>query len=362
MRRLTLCIVLICTITNCINAQIDRTRTWVFGDGIGIHFTNYGKIDTFSGILQSKDPNYEGTANYNDSTGNLMYYIFDGNLLDKYNTFYNTNNFISGGSSASQANIITSLNDSIFHIFGSTSGFDYYYSCFTKASGKFKVLGKSLIHRASESQAHVNHQNGRWQWVVCHSRLGDTLYSYLITDDGLETCPVISHAGPFYDDWYPGQGLIKFSPDGKYLFLSTWSAEKLVFCSFNDQTGEIKELFQLYEPYSYGIEIKENNLFLTCGRPNDRLYLYSIKDMDSALIVNSKKKLFDTTETDVINQIQLAPDGNLYVALWQQNRLGKISKVQNGSFQFTYTTSLFGTKKCYGGFPNFNPATFILQL
>jgi len=73
------------------------------------------------------------------------------------------------------------------------------------------VKALKLDKKSAETQALVNHQNGKWQWVVRHSRLGDTLYSYLLTEKGLETCPIISHVGPFYDDWYAGQGKLKFS-------------------------------------------------------------------------------------------------------------------------------------------------------
>jgi hypothetical protein len=50
-------------------AQIDRTRTWVFGESIGIHFSKSGPIDTLSGIYKPSYPQYEGTGVYNDSLG-----------------------------------------------------------------------------------------------------------------------------------------------------------------------------------------------------------------------------------------------------------------------------------------------------
>lgn len=336
-----------------VQAQIERARSWIFGQSIGIQFQAIGEIDTLSNVYIPPYPQYEGTATYNDSEGNLLYYVLNGRLIGNDHKPINNNFYIGGSSSASQANIITSLNDSVFHIFGSTSGFNYYYSCFDRTTETFKTLGKSLIYRASEAQALVNHQNGKWQWVVCHSRLGDTLYSYLITDDGLETCPVISHAGPFYNDWYPGQGNIKFSSDGKYLVFTTWSADMIVFCSFNSQTGEIQEIFKISEPYPYGLEISNNKLYVGCNRPNDRIFSFSILKVDSANVIKSKTTLFDTSLMDEIGQLQTTPQGVIYVSQWGQNYLGVIENEK-----YNFTKPLFGTKKCYGGFPSFNASYF----
>ena len=336
--------------------QIDRTRSWVFGESIGIHFNKSGSIDTLADIYKPGYPQYEGTGVYNDSLGNLLYYVLNGKLIGNNNKPLNNDFAMGGGSSASQANIITSLNDSIFHIFGSSSGFDFNYSCFDKTSGKFKVLDKSLIYRASEAQALVNHENGRWKWVVCHSRLGDTLYSYLVTENGLETCPVLSFAGPFYNDWYPGQGIIKFTSNGKYLVLTTWSAEKVVLCSFNNQTGSIKELCSISGLVPYGAEFVDNKLFISSTRLG-QIHEFDLSILQCDSILKSKRLVYDTIDDVSLGQIQLAPNGNLYVAYYQSNHLGLISKI-NGVWTHEYTTSIFGSKKSFAGFPNFNASYF----
>jgi PKD repeat protein len=335
-------------------AQINRARTWVFGESIGIKFQATGNIDTLLNFYKPSYPQFEGTGVYNDTGGNLLYYVLNGKLINSDHKPLNQDFSMGGSSSASQANIITSLNDSVFHIFGSSGGFNYNYSSFDRTAGKFRTLGKSLIYRASEAQALVNHQNGRWQWVVCHSRLGDTIYSYLITDDGIETCPVISHAGPFYNDWYPGQGVMKFSPDGKYLFFTTWSAEKVVVCAFNNQTGAIKELVSFYENYPYSIEIVENKL-LVANR--NQILEFDCIIIDSTKIVRSRQIIYDTSDIQSLGQIQRAPDGKMYVAYFGGNRLGVLSKVA-GIWQHSYRAFNFGTKKSYAGFPTFNASYF----
>ncbi len=337
-------------------AQINRTRSWVFGESIGLHFNKSGTIDTLSGIYKPGYPQYEGTAVYNDSSGNLLYYVLNGQLIGNDNKPINTGFAMGGGSSASQANIITSLNDSIFHVFGSSSGFNYYYCCFDRYANKFTVLGKSLIYRASEAQALINHQNGKWKWVVCHSRLGDTLYSFLINENGLETCPVISHAGPFYNDWYPGQGCMKFSPDGKYLVFTTWNLETIEFCSFDNTTGKITLLFRIGCLGANGLEFSDNNLFVSCSR-DGKIRKYSLNKLNYDSVQKSNIVIYDTTDIFTLGQIQKAVDGNIYVALDGVNRLGILRKINN-NYKFNYTIPLFGNKVCYLGFPSFNASYF----
>lgn len=338
--------------------QINRTKTWVFGKSLGIQFSK-NTVDTFT-VSSGFEYSYEGSGIYNSKNGDMIFCADNNSLLDS-NFNYIPPKFITGGNaSSSQATLITSVDDSILHCFGTNPILGQYggytYNSYDIKNAKWNIIGKKLHYPIAECQAHVNHQNGRWQWVVCHSRLGDTLFSYIITDEGLETCPVISHAGPFYNDWYPGQGLIKFSPDGRFVVLTTWSAEKVVLCSCNNQTGVINELFSINQAYPYGIEFSSDKLFVTSGRPQDKIFVYDAKELDSFQLVKSGVELFDTTELDVIGQLQKAPDGNIYIALWEQNRLAYLDAEDN--YRFKYTPPLFGTKKCYAGFPNFNASYF----
>jgi len=305
---------------------------------------------------------------WNSINGDLQFYADWQNLFGKNNDTINKDFHLGSNGSVSQATILTSIDDSFLYVittnpnsFGSSNGpGGYTYSSYNIFKKKWFTKRTVLQRNSSECQTLVNHQNGKWQWVVSHSLLGDTLYSYLINENGLETCPTISHAGPFYPNSNPGQGVMKFSPDGKYLFFATWNLHFSVACSFNNQTGQIKELFRFknFDYYPYGIEVDDNNLFVSMGRPRDIVYQYSLDKMDSTSVINSRKTLFDTTEFDKIGQIQMAPDGNMYVNEYEKNFLGKITKQSKDNYTFSFTPPLFGSKVGYGGFPNFNASYF----
>jgi hypothetical protein len=283
--------------------------------------------------------------------GNLLFYSDWGRLYDSSNTELCKDFYLGGDGSSSQATLITSLNDSVLHIFATSANI---YNPFFKNGGfnysKYDIIQKKWLVKAqnidkysAQTQALVNHQNGKWQWVVRHSRLGDTIYSYLLTEKGLETCPVISHVGPFYDDWYPGQGKLKFSADGKYLVLIPAFFEKIILCKFDNQTGGIREILDVPCPGALTAEFKDNYLFVGCTF-DGKIRQFSLNNLN--VFQSSNKILFDTVDDYSLFDLQNAPDGNIYVAMVGSSRLGKISKGEKGTYNFSYTPELFGNKTC----------------
>jgi len=341
-----------------LHSQIERTKTWVFGDGAGLIFNKNG-FDTFS--VSPTLNHYEGNGIWNDKNGDLFLYSDNYRLFDKRDTQLNEGYDFGGASSSCQAVILTSLNDTIIHCFGTIPEDDwhggYVYNRYNVVKDSWEVAHIKLQPRISECQAHVNHQNGKWQWVVAHSLTGNTLYSYLIKKEGLEECSTISLTGPNYNKT-TGQGVMKFSPDGKYLFTAAFNLNVVTVNKFNSQTGKANELFRLnVGSRPYGMEIYENHLFISLDDLQDRIISYSLKTMNKDSVIQSKKIVYDTTSSDVIGQMQTSPDGNLYVSLYGANRLGIIKK-SNSNYVYGHTKELFDTKTCGDGFPNFNASFF----
>jgi len=355
-------VILIFILPISIFCQINRTRSWYFGEGLKIFFTKDNQLNVRTDL---KGNTGEGTGVFNDSEGNLLFYSDWGRLYDSSNTELCKDFYLGGDGSSSQATMLTSLNDSVLHIFATSANI---YNPFFKNGGfnysKYDIIKKKWVVKAlhldkysAQTQALVNHQNGKWQWVVRHSRLGDTLYSYLLTEKGLETCPVISHVGYFYEDWYAGQGKLKFSADGKFVVLTAWGIEHFYLCEFNNQTGKIIEILDVPCLGASCAEFKESSLFIGCAR-DGKIRQYSMKNLNLADFQSSNKVLYDTIDDNSISDLQNAPDGNIYIAIARANRLAKISKDMQGKYSFSYTPELFGSKYCSGGLPNLNASYF----
>ena len=342
--------------------QIDRTRSWYFGEGLKIFFTKDNQLNVRTDLQGNTE---EGTGVFNDSAGNLLFYSDCCRLYDSSNAEICKDFYLGGDGSSSQATILTSLNDSVLHIFGTSpeiydtnfklGGFNY--SKYDIIEKKWLVKALKLDKKSAETQALVNHQNGKWQWIVRHSRLGDTLFSYLLTEKGLETCPVISHIGHFYEDWFAGQGKLKFSADGKFVVLTAWGINHFYLCEFNNQTGKIKEILDVPCLGASCAEFKESLLFIGCNR-DGKIRQYSMKKLNLSDFQSSNIVLYDTVDDNSIFDLQNAPDGNTYVAIARANRIAKISDDKQGKYSFSYTPELFGSKYCSGGLPNLNASYF----
>jgi len=367
--RLLLTIFLLFYYTGSALGQIQRTKTWYFGEGILMHFEKDSL--RFEFIDKSKiTPMWEGTGIYNSKDGRMVYFRNE-SVTDSFLNSLKLGNFPSGGSStASQAVILTSLDDSILHHFGTTSGSRYFLTEIDITKNKYTNNHRTLKTHIGQMQAHVNHQNGLWQWVVCHSATRDTVFSFLITNQGVEPCPVINRAGPVFKDWYPTQGSFKFKEDGSQLYFTTWDFEKIVGCIFNNQLGSIPKSFDFYSrsyydniskryfyTNPYGLEIYDNKLFVS-NQGIDMLCQYDLSHFDKDSIKSSEKMIFeDANAHKILGTIQRAMDGNLYVGRWQQFKLGKIYKSGN---TYLYDTSSISTypRKSYDGFPSFNASYF----
>ena len=76
-------VILIFILPISIFCQIDRTRSWYFGEGLKIFFTKDNQLNIKSGLNGVAG---EGSSVFNDSVGNLLYYSDWGRLYDSSNT------------------------------------------------------------------------------------------------------------------------------------------------------------------------------------------------------------------------------------------------------------------------------------
>ncbi|MEY5036698.1 MAG: hypothetical protein RLZZ110_1715, partial [Bacteroidota bacterium] len=127
--------------------------------------------------------------------------------------------------------------------------------------------------------------------------------------------------------------------------------------AFNNQTGEVKEILNVPCSGAQYVEFRENLLFIGCAR-DGKIRQYSLKNLNFTDLQSSNKVIYDTADFLTLAQLQIAPNGIIYVALDGANRLGKISKDEKGTYSFSYTPELFGKKICYLGLPNLNASYF----
>lgn len=192
-------------------------------------------------ILPLSDGNIftgEGCATISDAVGNLLFYTDGSKVYNRNHQYMLNGTGLKGNSSSTQSAIIIPYpeQDNKYIIFtvgaddyatiNSTlnEGFNYYVVDMSLDNGLGGVIvpeNNNLLPLCSEKIAAVKHINRRDYWVVTH--YGNKFYSYLITNQGVNTNPVISQIGPDIDTrTYPvnSRGYLKISPDGKKLAIA----------------------------------------------------------------------------------------------------------------------------------------------
>ena len=305
-----------------------RANHWFFGWNAGLDFS--------SGTMQD-DPNGqtyidEGAASISDTAGNLLFYVdpIGGTMPNDSNmNIYNRNHQIMQngtdidcGWSGRQNSIIVPLpeSDNIYYLFTLTDitaqmdylgyvdsmGFKYSIIDMDLDGGLGAVTQKNIpIYIASvgdtlsEILTAVHHANCKDVWIMIHRFNADEYLAYKLTENGLDTLPVVSQIGSHAIDCI-GWGM-KFSPNGKMAVVNkdySWQSystkpDTLELYKFDKTNGVLYDLIKIpIDSIVSGKEFsQENNLLYTFQGTNSQIpmvYQYNLSEWNKTFILNSK--------------------------------------------------------------------------
>ncbi len=212
----------------------------------------------------------------------------------------------------------------------------------------------------------TKHQNGVDIWVVAHGFGNNTFFAYLITKDGIISCPVISDIGSIHDNSSAtnAPGAMKFSANGKKLAVTVYlyPNSKIDIFDFDDANGDISNhtpITNILLPY--GIEFSKNgrHLYVTT-RPNE-LVTYDISSKSNLDIENSKVVLADYNNTpSVTGLLQIGTDNKIYISFVDSLHISLINTPDSGGANsgFEYKKLYLNGRKTSLGLPNFISSYF----
>lgn len=393
---------LLCFTFSWLNAQLESAN-WYFGVRAGLNFSSGTPEVVYDGAMTTG----EGCAAISDPDGNLLFYTDGTKVYSREHTTMPNGNFLLGNSSSTQSAIVIPYPGDLnkYYIFTvgaddmatpnntNNTGFNYYVVDMSLNDGLGEVLPyyasqNKLMDLTSEKVTAVAHANGHNFWVLTHFE--DKFYAYLVTEEGINTTPVISQIGPYIDpDVYPvnARGYLKLSPNGKKLgiahlsnlmledipdevksestyytnmnFANTYNGYAAVY-DFDDETGIVSNEITISEVGSpYGLEFSSESNYLYFAydyhEPYDEnpstpwfkaeLIQY---DLNSNDIPNSGVVVFDEyTPTDQIftarGALQLALDQKIYYS----------HTLYSGSQYFGHSLSVIHSPDSAGNAANF---------
>lgn len=278
----------------------------------------------------------------------------------------------------------------LFYIFtvdsqAQPNGYGLNYSIVNSRAQGFEgeVIEKNifLTKPVPEKLTAVRHSNNIDVWVIAHEWNSDKFICYLVTKDGISQ-PVISSAGLVYGEPAEKQynlnslGYMKASPGGDRIAMAHSEEALVQVFNFDNSTGIVSTGFHFNTgTWPYGIEFSPNSRFLYVSEETS-IYQMDLNAGSTSQVIHSYSLVSESLKYANQNgggaqqyeygALQLAPDGNLYVAVRGLPNyepyfyLSAIRHPNNIWSKCDYRDSaiyLMG-KKCTLGLPNFIQSYF----
>lgn len=312
-----------------------QTWRWNFGANAALNFPGGGPPVATPGSAMNT---FEGCASIGTPAGALAFYT-DGNKVWGANNVQMPNGFgLFGNSSTTQAAIIVPKPGSatMYYIFACSSNFSpgtlsYSEVDMTLNAGFGNVTAvKNVVvqNNIAEKLTAVRHCNGVDVWVICHDYTNSNYYAFLVTAAGVSVTPVVSAAGaPCSGNVV---GVIKSSPNGKRIaYCASNGPFALHVADFNNTTGVVSNAINLAGNAAlvpmYGLEFSPDSKILYGSKwaGTQQVYQWDICNTNTAAVVASALMVGSGGNTH--GQMQLGPDGKIYVARAGSSFLGVIN-------------------------------------
>jgi hypothetical protein len=347
---------------------------WYFGRYTGLDFmTNPPSVISHTTLNA-----VEGSASASDAAGNLLFYTDGGTVWNKQQQVMANGTGLLGSGSTVQAALIVKQpgNVNIYYVFtldsqGGGNGLCYSKVDMSLAAGMGSVTIKNalILSPCTEQLTGVRHCNGIDMWIVTHEFNSNNFRSYLLTASGLNIIPVISAAGLAPPAIAPnnvviGQGTIKVSPNGRKLgmtYFNGTSNSKVAVFDFDKSTGIVSNYLPLISGTTncYGCEFSQDGTkFYTGLTSGSSIIQWDLCAGSSQLIAASQNTVGNTPAA--AGQLQLAPDGRIYIVCWNTQTLSAINNpnVQGAGCNFIPMAQSVATGTNGTGLPNFIGGAF----
>jgi gliding motility-associated-like protein len=360
-----------------------ESNIWYFGDEAGLDFNSGAPVAITDGQMDSE----EGCASVSDSQGNLLFYTNGIDVWDKQHNIMPNGSGLLGHVSTTQGSIAVPHpgNPNQYYIFAQDDSLNndgellsYSILDMTLNGGLGDITSEKNIILESETQeklATYIHQNGEDIWIIAHRNMTNEFLSYLITDAGLNTIPVISSVGvgPGAGNLGIGDsiGQMKISPDGTKIAYVMAGTDYVEIFEFDNVTGVISTPILIPDFNTdfiqiFGLEFSPSNQFMYISAQEEGLYQFDVTNYNQADILASKIFIpSDYEEDGDISTgenlgLQLGPDGKIYVAHQDFNYIGAVNNpdLQGIACDYVFNAVDLGGKLCIRSFIHLQPSYF----
>ena len=340
---------------------------WYFGRGAGLKFggsgppslLHDGKLNTLDGSAIISDP----------LTGDLLFYTDGSTVWNREHTPMPNGTGLLGDESSGQPALIVPDPGSPTRYYLFTTGshdvsdrtWRYNVIDITLDGGRGDVIEKNvpLLERGSEKLTATRHCDGRDYWMVTQEWGTNRFLAYHISPSGIDA-PVVSQLGNEYPNGDDVQGTIHLSPDGSLVAVTSAGLQQLALLDFDPSTGSLfnYRIIGTGKNYYGGEFSPDQSRFYTVTLPHNmpaELIQFDLESGDPLTISASRTLLAEQSGVWPGGQLQIGPDGTIYVSFTGRQFLGRIAFPNRPGTACEYTDNaidLAGKRTSYG-LPNF---------
>jgi gliding motility-associated-like protein len=342
---------------------------WYFGLRAGIRFENLEP----NTLLDSEMRAFEGCTSYSSESGNLLFYSNGDTVWNRNHQPMPNGTGLQGHPSATQSVAFCQLpNSNSKYLIFTTDGFNLNvglrYSVIDMdldgGLGDIVFGQKNIIvlDSVTEKLGIIEKCDKTGYWVITNQTLGNTIFTFSIDSNGLDTNANISQGQISYSSLGAKFGYLRISSKGNYVALCHEMNHKVELFQFDNQTGLLSNPIVIQTPNlinfpaqskPYGAEFSPNEelLYITPRNGFDSyIAQYNISIYDSTTIKASEFILKDSIWTGAL---QLGPNGHIY-----GSSLNHLFEIENpneiGSAANLIESAVYlGGRPAYDGLPNF---------
>ena len=327
MKKLFLITTFLC-ITIISKSQIrDKSNAiWYFGDSVGIDFRGCEP----QLLYDHHHWLHAESVSMSDENGNFLFYSDGTSVWNKNHQLMSNSktppNFIDYSSNGNTTVKQPGHND-IYYLFNIKPEFSYSVIDMSLDGGLGDIAFDSTIrfpYQSFEKKiAAVRHANGEDIWIATHEFGSDSFYCFLLTANGLDPNIVISKAGLLHDEnsVIYSDGQLKFSPDGTKAASANTGLGNLEIFEFDNATGVFSNAIAINPVLpienTFGTAFSSNGKMVYVGF-DKRVYQFDLSSYSQQDIENSVQHISYSGINEpayiCIGNLQLAPDGKIYVA------------------------------------------------
>jgi hypothetical protein len=358
---------MLCFSSNTLYSQ-GEFNNWYFGEMAGITFNTPNRIPIF--LPRNPIFQYEGSATISDAMGNLLFST-NGEQIYNYKGFKLNSDKLMGHQSSTQSALIAKKPGSsiIYYVFTSDAS-EYvdppnvgiHYSIVDMAAnggnGAVITTNVQLLPKASEKLNATLHANKKDIWVVTKGWKNNNIYSFLLTENGIEDT-VITSIGFEPSNNYHSVGQLKISPQGTKIAIAYQDVTFFEMYKFDNKTGVPSEPLKINVDgvYNlYGVEFSSSGkmLYISNSRNSmnvSTLFQYEVDIYDTTSIRKSETVISKGSHA---GSLQMAPNGWILFAKAEAGYLSgiRLPDRKGAACEFRAMAVGLDTTKSQLGLPN----------